>query len=148
MIDTLFHYVSYLRFVAYAFGLYLSFRLFVAQTPSELESFGLGLFLLGIGLTLEGLIHPDEYTRSEIREFSNEKSAKRVILICVLVFCLPVLIGLFFLNIQLFFSSARADMIATFRDLAYGCIAFGIGGITCFKERYNRLKSFRKTNRT
>ncbi|MCP4567154.1 MAG: hypothetical protein GY841_06210 [FCB group bacterium] len=148
MINSFFHYLSYSRFVAYAFGLYLSLSLFFRQTASIFDNLGLGLFLLGIGFSLEGFKFSDTYSKSEIKDYSKEKSAEISILICLFVLCIPILIGLFFLNVQLFFPDAHVDISVKFKELGYGSIAFGIGGITYFKDRYNRLKSFKKANTT
>jgi len=147
MIDRFFHYFSYLRFVAYVYGFYLCFSLFFTQTPNELNNMGLGLFLLGIAFSLEGLKTSREYSKAEIKQLTYGKANEISLLIGISCLCIPIFIGIFFLNIHLFFSAAHVDLSAKFKDIGYGSIAFGIGGISYFKERYNRLKSFKNAKK-
>jgi hypothetical protein len=144
MINKLFNILSYLRFVAYICGAYVAFPEIIKRTDNIIANIGFGLFLFGIGLAFEGFRGSEKFTKSEIKLYSNEKKAKAYILAVALIFCFPIVIGVFFFYLNVFFPNVPIKMAAQFRELGYGSLALGIGGFSITKDQYNRLVFFSK----
>ncbi len=144
MINRVFHYLSYLRFVMYMWGSYIAFPELFNQSENIISNIGFGLFLFGIGLSLEGFKKSDDFTKMEIKRFANPKLTKRVLLISFLMYCFAILTGVLFFNVGNIYSNASSEFISKFKELGYGSLALGIGGITIVKEQYNRLNAFLK----
>ncbi|MEQ9402972.1 MAG: hypothetical protein RIM99_05260 [Cyclobacteriaceae bacterium] len=142
MSDKLFNYISYLGYVAFIWGGVVAFPEIINQSENIISNIGFGLFLFGIGLSLIGFKTQSEFTASESRHFSNEKTARRVILILSFVLAFPVFIGAFFLSFSFFFPTMSPEVISQFRELGYGSLSFGIGGIAMSKAQFDRFSAF------
>ncbi len=143
MILKIFNYISYFRYVAYLWGAYVAFPEIIERTNNIIANVGFGLFLFGIGIALEGFKDSDrKFTKVEIKLYSNEKRIKRMIVVNSLFQCFAVLFGVFCFNLNLFYPDVSVVILAQFRELGFGSLAAGIGGISLAKEQYNRFKAF------
>lgn len=148
MINKIFNILSYSRFVAYIWGGYIAFPELIERSENVLANIGLGIFLFGIGLSLEGFKDPDRpFTKSEIKLFTKQRKTKVGITINALFQCFAILIGIFCFNLDLFYPEEPAWKLVQFHDIGYGSLAVGVGGINIAKEQYNRFKAYTKSQK-
>jgi hypothetical protein len=60
------------------------------------------------------------------------------------MYCFAILTGILFFNIGNISSHATNEFVLKFKDLGYGSLAFGVGGITIVKDQNNRLNAYIK----
>ena len=132
MINTILHYLSFLKHAFYLWGTYLVYKEAFQSSQNHLEDLSLGLLLFGLGMSLEGL--QDERKIGKIRTMLfKRKIATRIYLLGST--CIFIIDILFALNTILNLHNPQ---------LGGGVLAFGIGGISLIKMEYNRYSLFRE----
>lgn len=135
-------YISMASYLMYAWGAIVAFPELIRRTENVVSNIGLGLFLFGIGLTLEGFKDYDEFTKAEIKRYSNPGRIKVTLTINVLLYLISIVIGIMMFNLRMLYPGASSEVLSQFKDIGYGSLAIGIGGLSIVKQQYMRMCSF------
>jgi hypothetical protein len=143
MATRLFHCLSYLKYIFYAWGCVTALPELVRRSDQLLENVGLGLFLIGMGLALEGF-QDTRLSPREIRQFRQERWFRRTILFSTVSFCLAIIVAVFLFLAWLVYPGHPPVLYAKIREIGYGALALGIGGISMTKQKYDRFLTFHR----
>jgi|GEM_PF-2133877 len=138
-----FHYLSYLKYIFYGWGCVTALPELVRRSDRLLENIGFGVFLIGMGLALEGF-QDSRLTAREIRQFRQARWFRRAILFSTVSFCLAVGVAVFLFLAWLVYPEMSAALYAKIREVGYGALAMGVGGLSMTKQKYDRFVTFQR----
>lgn len=141
--DKVFKYVSYLEYVFILWGLTLALPEFYLKSPDIISKIGMGTFLVGLGISIKGLRPEHKISKGDIKLFKLKGFSKIYLGYGVLVIIVVMLLGVFFLLIEHFYTNPPKYIVKQIHDLGLGTLALGVGLIGEQKLLYNKYKKYK-----
>ena len=133
-----FHYISYLRWVFYIWGLFLIFSQGYYQSDESLGKIGLGIYLVGISLAVGSLADAGALSKKEKKTFGNRKRVKLITITMLSGAGITFVTGLLFILIDTINPNLEPLRAEQYANLGYGCWAMALGMIFELKQMFDR----------
>ncbi len=147
MIPKYFHYISYLKWLFFVIGVYLTFTNSIMRPDDYLSGIGLGITLIGIGYAVGSLSDIEIISKKEKRIISDPKRFKKETISLFVMTCISFITSMFFFSVTLIINKSLAKEVANgYTNLGYGTLAFSLGIFLELKQLYEKRLIYKKTN--
>lgn len=133
-----FHVLSHVRWVFFAWALYLMVQAFRYPARYALANTGLAVFLMGLFLGFLGFSDITRISRRERKEFADPKGMKISTILLLSVAGFTFLMGLYFMNIGALRPGLKEAVLLELKTVGYHCFALGFGFLCYLKLIYDK----------
>lgn len=134
-----FHYISYLRIPFTLWGIFTVYYSAFMRSPDLVSDIGFGIFLCGLGLGFGGLSDSRRISKREKKTFLKPKKIKLLTVYFIVGVSSVNICGIVFLSLNF----ATDELTSQYENLAYGCMALGLGMLCELKLFYDKYEYFR-----
>ncbi|HOW45071.1 MAG TPA: hypothetical protein PK919_07860 [Candidatus Aminicenantes bacterium] len=138
----IFHALSHVRWVFFAWALYLMVQAFRHPARYALANTGLAVFLMGLFLGFLGFSDITRVSRRERKEFADPRGMRISTILVLSVAGFTFLMGVYFMNIGVLRPGLKEAILVELKTVGYHCFALGFGFLCYLKLIFDKYMHY------